>query len=112
MRDTSPSRFPTHPAKRITALLSVHDHAHHASLVSTLIQKAREMNLAGATVFRGEQGYGASGEIHRQHIFTDDAPLAFVLVDRPERIDAYLREVEHVLHDVLVTVDEIDVVEL
>jgi len=46
-------------------------------LYRTIVEKCRELDLAGATVFRGIEGYGASTLIHRSHLlsFSPDAPI-------------------------------------
>ena len=112
MRTTISSQFPTHPAQRVTLLLSACDHAHRRPLMSQLLQRARRARLAGATVFEAHQGYGASGRVHRTHLLSDDRPVTVVIIDRPGRIDGFLHEVADLLDDVLVAVDDIDVVEL
>jgi PII-like signaling protein len=112
MRSTTPSTFPSHPAKRATVLLTVRDHTHHRSLMIELLQRARRAKLSGVTVFEAQEGYGESGRIHRTHLLSDDAPVTVVFIDRPDRIDGFLREVEPLLDDVLVIVDDIDVVGL
>jgi PII-like signaling protein len=112
MRPTVPSRFPTHPAKRVTMLLNISDHAHHGSLMTKLLQRARQANLRGATLFEGYEGYGSSGRIHRTHLLSNDAPVTVVIIDRPDRIDAFLLDVGDLLEDVLTTVSDVEVIEL
>jgi PII-like signaling protein len=112
MRPTAPSRFPTYPAKRVTMLLNINDHAHHGSLMTKLLQRARQAKLRGATVFEGYEGYGSSGRIHRNHLVSNDAPVTVVIIDRPDRIDAFLLDAGDLLEDVLTTVSDVEVVEL
>lgn len=112
MRPTVPSRFPTHPAKRVTMLLNISDHAHHGSLMTKLLQRARQAKLRGATLFEGYEGYGSSGRIHRTHLLSNDAPVTVVIIDRPDRIDAFLLDVGDLLEDVLTTVSDVEVIEL
>ena len=112
MRVGGASRFPSHPAKRLTILMTERDHARHGSLMVALVQRARRAKLAGATAFKAREGYGASGRTHRTRVVYDDTPVTVVIVDRPERIDAFLVDVAGLLEDVLVTVEDIDVMEL
>lgn len=112
MRVTTYSRFPGRPAKRLTLFMSVHDRVRHNSLEMELLKRARKAKLAGATVFEGDEGFGASGHVHREHLLADDRPLAVVFVDEPAKIDAFLDEVGPLLHDVVVTVDEIELLDL
>jgi hypothetical protein len=80
--------------------------------MTALLKRARRAKLAGATVFEAHEGYGASGHIHRSHLLSDDSPITVVLVDRPDRIDAFLDNVSDILVDVLVTVEDIDIIEI
>jgi hypothetical protein len=93
-------------------VFSVRRHDHHGSLLVHLMQRARRAKLAGATAFEAFEGYGSSGEIHRTRSLSDDAPVTLIIVDRPERIDAFLEDVADMLSDVFVTVVDVDVVEL
>jgi PII-like signaling protein len=111
MRTTTTSRFAGRPAKRLTLLMSVHDHVRRNSLEIELLKRARKAKLAGATVFEGDEGFGASGHVHREHLLSDDRPLAVVIVDSPEKIDGFLEEVGHLLTGVVVTVDEIEILD-
>jgi PII-like signaling protein len=112
MRVVAESRFPTHPAKRVAMMLNHRDRAGHGSLMIELLQRARHDKLAGATVFQALEGFGASGRVHRTHVVVDDSPVMVVVIDRPDRIDAFLKSVEGLLDNVLVTVDDVDVIEI
>jgi uncharacterized protein len=112
MRITTSSRFAGRPAKRMTLLMTVHDHVRHNSLEMELLKRARKAKLAGATVFQGDGGFGESGLIHREHLLSNDRPLAVVFIDRPEKIDGFLNEIWHLLNGVVVTIDEIEILDL
>ncbi|MGP0028965.1 MAG: DUF190 domain-containing protein [Acidimicrobiales bacterium] len=112
MRTNDVSRFPSHPATRLTLSFNVREHTHHRSLMIQLLQRAQKARLAGATVFEALEGYGASGRLHRSQLLSDDAPAALVIIDRPDRIEAFLLEVADLLPDVFTTLNEVDVVEL
>ncbi len=112
MRATNFSRFVGRPAKRLTLLMSVHDHVRHNSLEMELLKRARKAKLAGATVFEGDEGYGQSGHLHQEHFLSDDRPLAVVIIDEPDKIDQFLNDIAGLLDGVLVTVDEIETLDL
>ncbi len=61
-------------------------------LYSALVAKARELGLAGATVWRGVEGYGARSRIHTARILrlSEDLPVIVEIVDGEERIRAAL----------------------
>lgn len=112
METMTDSHFTGRSAKRLTLMMSVHDHVRHNSLEMELLKRARKSNLAGATVFAGDEGYGASGHVHQGHLVSDDRPLAVVFIDQADKIDEFLDAVSHLLDGVLVTVDEIEILDL
>jgi PII-like signaling protein len=68
--------------------------------------------LAGASVFRGVEGYGASNHIHTTRILSlsDDLPIAIVIVDAEERIQPFLSELDELITEGLVIIDDVEVV--
>jgi hypothetical protein len=76
-----------------------------------LLKRAKRAELAGATVYEAEEGYAESGRVHRAHLMSDDRPVAVVIVDRSEKVEAFLDEVADLLDDVVVMVDDIEIVE-
>lgn len=99
-------------AKRLTVLMTVHDHFRHRSMELEVLARLRKAKLAGATVFEADQGFGTSGVLHRGHYLSDDRPLAVVVVDAPEKIDALVDALAAVLHDVVALVEDVEIVEL
>lgn len=98
------------PGRRLTVLLSVQDHAGHHSLMVELVKRARQIAMAGVTVFEGVTGFGASGSLHRTHLWRDDAPLSLVVVDEPDRVDAYMAAVGDLLADAMLVVEDVTIV--
>jgi hypothetical protein len=92
-------------------LLNISDHAHQGSLMTKLLQRARQAKLSGATAFEGYEGYGSSGRIHRTHLLSNDAPVTVVIIDQPDRIDAFLLDVGDLLEDVFTIVSDVEVIE-
>ena len=77
------------------------DRVGHAPLSDVLVRKAREMGLAGATVIRGIQGYGARSRLHTAKILrlSEDLPLVIELVDTADKIDKFVETVDRVLSE-------------
>ena len=75
------------------------------------MQAARRRGLAGATVIRGIEGYGAKSHLHTTRILrlSEDLPLIIEIVDRSEKVDAFLQEIDHMITDGLVTVERVEV---
>jgi PII-like signaling protein len=93
-------------------MMTVHDHVRLEGLHTEILRRARRAGLAGATLFEACEGYGLSGRIHRSHLLTDDAPLALVIVDAPDRIDAFIGQLGPLLDGVVATIDDIEIVDL
>lgn len=112
MEPTTRLEFERRPAKRLTILMSVHDRVHHSSLQIELLKRARKAGLSGATVFEGDEGFGASGVVHREHLFSDDRPLALVIVDEPEKIDRFVDEVAALGQGIVATVVSVEIIDV
>jgi PII-like signaling protein len=99
----------TRPGRRLTVLLTMHDHAGRHSLMLKLLERAHKQKVAGATVLEGITGFGSSGTLHETHLLHDDAPLSFIVVDTPERVDEFLRAADDLLGDVVVVTDDVTI---
>jgi uncharacterized protein len=105
------SRYPRHPARRVTLRFHALDKVHHHSLLAELWQHARREPLAGATVIKAHEGFGKSGQVRHTGVASDDVPVSVVIIDSPDHIDGFLHRVAGLLDDVLVTLDDVDIVE-
>jgi PII-like signaling protein len=86
-------------------------HYHHLPLYEAIILKAREMHLAGASVFRGSMGFGKSSRLHVAERFniSTDLPVVIELVDSREKIEAFLPIVDSMIDSGLVTLERAEV---
>jgi PII-like signaling protein len=68
--------------------------------------------MAGATVLRGTLGFGASSRIHTAKILrlSEDLPMVVEIVDSPERIGAFLPELDPMIGDGLVTLEKVRII--
>lgn len=75
--------------------------------------KAREVQLAGATVLRGPMGFGKSSRLHTAKILgpSMDLPLVIEIVDAEERINEFLPVLDGMIGGGLVTLEEVRVIE-
>ena len=79
----------------------------------TIVIKAKEANLAGATVLRGIMGFGMSGAaIHSAKLLdmNNKLPLVIEITDKEEKIDLFLPELDKVLKSGLVTLEKVQVI--
>ncbi|MFF7181562.1 DUF190 domain-containing protein [Streptomyces sp. NPDC008121] len=99
-------------ALRVTVLVGEGDVWHHRPLYSEIVHRAHESGLAGASVFRGMEGYGASSLVHTSRLLSlgEDLPVAIVLVDTEERIRAFLPQLDAVVGEGLVILDDCEVI--
>lgn len=92
-------------AIRITVFLSEDDRHHHHGLHETLLKKAMELGIAGASVWRGIEGFGPTGRV-RTSRFPDantGLPLVVEVIDHIDRADQFLRVVSELAPGSLVT---------
>jgi uncharacterized protein len=99
------------PARRITIFIGESDRYHHKPLYAEIVHRAHQRGLAGASVFRGLEGFGASSRIHTSRLLSlsEDLPLAIIIVDTAERTAAFLDEIEELITGGLIIVDDVDV---
>jgi PII-like signaling protein len=102
----------THRALRLTVIVGEDDTWHHRPLYSEIVHRAHEAGLAGASVFRGIEGFGASSLIHTSRLLSlsEDLPVAVVIVDAEDRVRAFLPRLAELAGQGLVTLDEVEVV--
>jgi len=80
-------------------------------LYEALVEAARRQDMAGATVYRGIEGYGASSRIHRKRLLTSsDLPIMVCIIDTTAKIEAFLPTVERMVGDGLIAISDVEVV--
>ncbi|SDY34684.1 hypothetical protein SAMN05421504_105240 [Amycolatopsis xylanica] len=99
-------------ALRLTVYVGEDDLWRHKPLHHEVVRRARDAGLAGASVFKGIEGYGANSLIHTSNILSlsDDLPVAIVIVDAEAPIRAFLPQLDELVDEGLVTLDEVEVV--
>jgi PII-like signaling protein len=81
-------------------------------LFEAIVQEARSRGLAGATVFRGFEGYGAHSRIHTSRILrlSEDLPIVIEIVDAEDRIQEFLPVLDDMVQEGLATVEKATVI--
>jgi PII-like signaling protein len=102
----------TGTALRVTIFIGEMDQWHHKPLYTEIVHRAHKAGLAGASVFRGIEGFGASSLIHTQRLLSlsEDLPVAIVIVDSHERIHDFLPQLDELVGEGLVILDDCEVI--
>ena len=103
--------------KLLRVFLGESDKLHHRPLYEVIVLGARERGLAGATVLRGVEGFGADSRmIHTAKILrlSEDLPIVIEIVDSEERIGEFLSEVEKLVEEAgcgaMITVEKAEII--
>lgn len=83
-----------------------------SSLYEAIVAKCRELGMAGATVYRGLEGFGASARIHhaRSLSISRNAPVMVSVIDRNEQIQKLLPHLDKMIAGGLIAVSAVDVI--
>jgi uncharacterized protein len=97
--------------QRLTIYIGESDRYGHTPLATEIVHRAHAAGMAGASVFRGVEGYGASNHIHTSRILSlsDDLPVAIVIVDEPASIAQFLVQLDELITEGLVVLEQIEV---
>lgn len=81
-------------------------------LCEVIVEKARELGLAGATVLRGFLGFGANSRIHTSKVLriSEDLPLVIEIVDEEDKINCFLPELDDMIGEGLITLEKVQVI--
>lgn len=82
------------------------------ALYEQIVLKARELNLAGATVLRGLMGFGADSRMHTAKLLrlSEDLPVVIELVDTEENLNKLLPFLDRVVTEGLITLEKVRVI--
>jgi len=97
-------------AKLLRIHISESDRFGGKPLYEAIVAKCRELKVAGATVFRGLEGYGETAEMHRAHLVRHDQPVIITVVDSGENLAALIPAVEEMMDTGLMAMSDVEVV--
>jgi uncharacterized protein len=80
-------------------------------LYEWIVRKAREQGLAGATVLRGIEGFGAHSRVHTAKILrlSTDLPIVIEIVDTLEKIEAFLPSIDRAIREGMATLERVQI---
>ena len=99
------------PAARLTVLLDEDDKWRHGPLYHEIVRRARDIGLAGASVWRGVEGYGSSSRIHTSRILdlAEHLPVLVMIVDEADRLRSFVQQNSEMLAGVNVVLSEVEI---
>jgi PII-like signaling protein len=88
------------------------DHWHGKPLYQAIVERVRQEGLAGATVIRGIEGFGADSRLHTARILrlSEDLPVVVEIVDSAEQIERILPVLDEMVGEGMVTVERVEVI--
>jgi PII-like signaling protein len=76
-------------------------------LYEAIVNRCLELKIAGATVFRGLEGFGETAEIHRHHLIRKDQPIVVTIVDTAENLARLIPEVEEMMDTGMIATSDV-----
>jgi len=88
------------------------DKWHGTPLYEAIVLKARELQMAGATVLRGPMGFGANSHLHTAKILrlSEDLPIVIEIVDAKDKIDGLMPHIDQMVQEGMVTLERVQVI--
>jgi PII-like signaling protein len=98
--------------KRLTIYVGESDTVGRTSLSTEIVRRAHAAGLAGASVFRGVEGFGASNHLHTTRILSlsDDLPIAITIVDTEAHLRAFVADLAGMISEGLAILDDVEVI--
>ena len=77
-------------------------------LYEAIVSRCLELKIAGATVFRGLEGFGETAEIHRHHLVRKEQPIVVTIVDTEENLARLIPEVEEMMDTGMIATSDVE----
>ena len=99
------------PALLVRIYIGEADHREGRPLYQVIVERLRERGLAGVTVLRGIEGFGANARLHTTRLLrlSEDLPVLIEVVDREDRVREILPELDALVGDGLITLEKVEV---
>lgn len=100
------------PALRLTVVVGESAQWRHHPVYTEIVHRAHAAGLAGATVIRGIEGYGASRHLHTTRILSlsEDLPVLVLIIDEEKKVRDFLPELDELVSRGLVILDGVEVI--
>lgn len=100
------------PGMLLRVYIGEKDQSNGVPLYQAIVERLRERGMAGATVLRGIEGFGAHARLHTTRLLrlSEDLPVLIELVDTEQRIRGVLPELDDMVGDGLITLERVEIV--
>ena len=95
-------------AKLLRLHLGEDDRYNGKPFYEAIVNRCKELKIAGATVFRGIEGFGETAEIHHHHLIKKDQPIVVTIVDTPENLARLIPELEDMMDTGMIATSDVD----
>jgi uncharacterized protein len=98
--------------KLLRLFIGESDTWHGKPLYQAIVERVRQEGLAGATVLRGIEGFGADSHLHTSRILrlSEDLPVVIEIVDTPEQIDSVVPILDEMVGEGMLTLERVQIV--
>ena len=98
--------------KLLRLFIGESDTWHGKPLYQAIVERVRQEGLAGATVLRGIEGFGADSHLHTSRILrlSEDLPVVIEIVDTPEQIDRVVSILDEMVGEGMLTLERVQIV--
>ncbi len=99
-------------AKMLRVHVGEDDKWHDRPLYQAIVEKCRELDMAGATVYRALEGYGASTRIRKSHLvaLSSDQPVMISIIDTEENLKRLLPALDEMVGEGLIAMSDVEVI--
>jgi len=99
-------------AKMLRIHLGKDDQWEGKPLYEAIVLKLREMDIAGATVYKGTMGFGAHQRLHKSGLpgLSRDLPIMITVVDKEEKIRGVLSVLDEMVHEGMLSISDVEVI--
>jgi hypothetical protein len=99
------------PALLVRIYIGEADHHDGKPLYEAIVERLRVRGIAGATVLRGIEGFGANAHLHTTRLLrlSEDLPILIEVVDEEPRLRELLPELDSLVGDGLITLERVEV---
>ncbi|MFZ5928270.1 MAG: DUF190 domain-containing protein [Acidobacteriota bacterium] len=100
----------TQHAKLLRIHISANDRYQGKPLYEAIVARCRDLKIAGATVFRGLEGYGETATLHKHHLARAEEPVLIAIVDTADAIERLVAQIEPMIDTGLIAISPVEVI--